>query len=84
MNNAIHLSAPITPVISIELTEDEARALQAIFMYSVTDFKRFFYQNLGTSCLKPHEKGLDSLAEKSKELSSVFKKIDQMRLAVKE
>ncbi len=45
----------------ISLTEDEAGALQAISAYGDDIFIRKFYDEVGRSCLEPHEKGLRSL-----------------------
>lgn len=59
------MKAELKPKISfslnLELTESEARALNAIFSYSATDFLDVFYQNLGKEHLRPHESGFYDL-----------------------
>lgn len=45
----------------MKLTEAEARALNAITVYGISNFLKFFYKGLGTYYLQPHEAGLTSL-----------------------
>jgi len=64
----------------IELTEVEARALEAIAGYSVKDFLRIFYEHLGKSYLQPHEKGVASLFSTIKgEIPKHLSRIDKTR-----
>jgi hypothetical protein len=45
----------------VELTEDEAGALDALFGYDVEQFLKTFYEKMGAAYLQPYEKGLRSL-----------------------
>ena len=45
----------------VELTEEEAGALDALFGYDVGEFLKTFYEKMGRACLEPYEKGLRSL-----------------------
>lgn len=63
MAKLISTKVDIAPVITLELTEDEALALAGIFGYSVDHFLRVFYEKMGTAYVKPHEKGVRSLHE---------------------
>lgn len=51
----------------IELTLDEARALEAITTYGAKSFLEGYYKQLGKSYLQPHEKGVKSLFETIKQ-----------------
>jgi hypothetical protein len=63
--------------VTIELSEVEVRALQAIVMYGATSFKSVFYSRLGAAYLHPHDKGIDSLFETiKKELPAHIQRID--------
>lgn len=46
--------------LTLRLTLEEARALHALTVYGADGFLDVFYKHLGTSYLKPHEKGLRS------------------------
>lgn len=66
--------------IVLNLTEMEARALQAITVYGTKSFLDYFYRDLGKVYLQPHEKGLESLFETIKsELPPHLNKIDETR-----
>ncbi len=68
----------------LELSESEARALQAITTFSSKDFLEVFYKSLGQSNLKPHEDGLISLFETiRKELPAHLARIDTTRKVFK-
>jgi hypothetical protein len=47
--------------VTISLTEEEARALEALSCYGDDAFVRVFYRELGETYMKPHERGLRSL-----------------------
>jgi hypothetical protein len=51
----------ITCSITIELSEVEARALDAVLGYNVDAFLKTFYKEMGEHYLKPHEEGLRML-----------------------
>lgn len=53
--------------ITIELTINEARALEAITKYGAKEFLAGYYKHLGRSYLEPHEKAVQSLFETIKE-----------------
>lgn len=53
----------ISASVTIELTEEEAGALDAIVGYGVDPFLEAFYEKLGKSYLQPFEAGLRSLFE---------------------
>ncbi|MNF39607.1 hypothetical protein D3C87_1472720 [compost metagenome] len=50
------------PVVSVTahftVTESELRALEALTGYGTDQFLEFFYKNMGTTYMKPHEAGL--------------------------
>lgn len=49
--------------IKLSLNESEARALHAMTLYGAEPFLKVFYEKLGESALKPHEKGFKTLFE---------------------
>lgn len=80
--NAVTSSANISGRVYLELTENEARALDAIVGYGADEFVKWFYKNLGTHYLKPHEQAMRSLFEKCRsELPRHFKAFDTAREA---
>jgi hypothetical protein len=78
-------SVKLNAEIIITLNESEARAIEALFGYSHEDFINFFYKNLGTHYLKPHESGLRSLM-KAVNLSIPYElsKLDKARKILSE
>ncbi len=58
----------LTTTITLELSEEEARALIDIAGYGTDEFIKFFYSNMGEHYLKQHEDGLRSLFEAIREL----------------
>ncbi len=48
---------------TIELNENEVRALDALAGYGVDNFIALFYKHMGEHYLKPHEAGLRSFLE---------------------
>lgn len=66
--------------IIIELTEQEARALEAITLYGVKNFLDVFYQHLGKHYLEPHEEGIKILFSTLKtEMPKHLRKMDKIR-----
>jgi hypothetical protein len=55
------LGAQLNTRITIELTEDEFCALNAIAGYGADHFLKVFYEKMGSHYLRPHEAGLRSL-----------------------
>lgn len=51
----------ISGTVTIELTEAEAGALDALVGYGAKSFLKAFYEHLGEAYLKPYEAGLLSL-----------------------
>ncbi|WP_176461495.1 hypothetical protein [Bordetella genomosp. 1] len=67
---------------TIELTEEEMRALDALVGYGIEPFLQVFYQNMGESYLRPHEQGLRSLFETvSYDIPAVLRRADAARKA---
>lgn len=70
--------------IQLEMTEEEARALDALVGYGgdtfVEKFLPVFYEKMGKHYMKPHEKGLAKLFDNIRvNIGSSLKKIDQAR-----
>lgn len=59
----ILLAGKIEAQITLEMTEDEAGALDALVGYGFESFKKVFYEKLGAAYMEPHEAGLRSLFE---------------------
>lgn len=73
-------NARVEATASINITECELRALAALTSYDDEAFLKFFYGNLGTTYLKPHEAGLRSFfAAIRLESPQVLKAIDTAR-----
>ena len=49
--------------ITLQLSEDEAAALDALVGYGVEPFLKVFYEHMGRAYLEPHEQGLRTLFE---------------------
>ena len=49
--------------VTMTLSEEEARALDAVLGYSEDDFLKVFYEHLGTAYLKRHEDGFRRLSD---------------------
>lgn len=64
---------------NITLSEEEMRAIHALTVYGVDKFINCFYDNLGTSYLKPHEKGLRSFLSTVKEMQAACSDADEAR-----
>lgn len=71
--------------ITFVLSKSEAKALDAIAGYGTEPFLKVFYEKMGQSYLKPHEKGLVSLFSRiMKELPKEVKKIEEAQSALKD
>ncbi len=53
--------------VTFKLNEEEIRALDALVGYGVDSFLKVFYEHMGKHYLQPHEKGLRSLFESTRE-----------------
>ena len=70
--------------VHLRLSEEEARALEAICGYGPDEFVKWFYRNLGEHYLKPHEEGMRSLFATVKyELPKQLNKINKVREFIK-
>lgn len=68
--------------VRIDLTEDEARALDALAGYGDDAFIEAFYEKLGKAYMRDYEQGLRSfLTSMRRELSPLFGKADAARKA---
>jgi hypothetical protein len=68
--------------VTLELTETEARALEAIIGYGIKPFLPMFYKHLGEYYLKKYEKGAVSLFDQRQQLNYQLYNIDQVRKAI--
>lgn len=72
------------PVVTVEahftVTEEELRALEALAGYGDDAFIRAFYEHLGTSYLKPYEKGLRQFLTSIRDIAGpIIKRTDEAR-----
>ena len=65
--------------VKFELTEQEARALDALAGYGTDPFLKVFYKHLGVSYMRPFENDLRALFEKIKELRPAIYEINEAR-----
>lgn len=66
--------------VTMTLTEQEARALDAITGYNVEDFIIIFYKHMGKAYLEKYEAGLRSLFHSvRRDLYPKFKSIDEAK-----
>ncbi len=68
----------------LELDENEVRALDGIFGYSVEAFLKVFYERMGRAYVEPHESGVRSLHETIRAtLAGPIGEIDKARTAMR-
>lgn len=60
----VSVSIEVKARITLELDEEEARALSGIFGYEVDHFLRVFYREMGSSYVKPYEDGVRRLHDR--------------------
>jgi hypothetical protein len=78
-------SARVTMSLTFTVSEEEARALDALVGYGADSFLKVFYQHLGESYMKPHERGLRSLFKSIREsVPSYLRRADKAREAFEE
>lgn len=66
--------------IAIELTESEARALDALVGYGDDEFIKAFYEKLGKAYMENHEMGLRSLFKSVRQfMPAHLKRVDDAR-----
>ena len=64
----------------LDLTESEARALDALVGYGIEPFLKVFYKEMGASYMRPHESGLRALFESvNKHVRPALSHIDDAR-----
>ena len=70
---------------TITINEEEMRALEALTGYSDKSFLEWFYNNMGTTYLKPHEAGLLSLFKSVRdEIPYILSKTNKARKVFEE
>jgi hypothetical protein len=69
----------VETVCTLDLTDEEVKALDALVGYGADSFLRVFYQQLGKSYLSPHEAGLRSLFEAVRGCAHLTKAADECR-----
>ncbi len=73
----------VTVEVTLQLTEGELGALDALAGYGTDGFLKTFYEKMGEAYLKPHEKHLRSLFEKVREVApSALRQAKDMRQAL--
>lgn len=76
----INSSSKLILEVKLTLSEEEAKALNAITVYGADKFLEIFYQHLGKTYLEEHEDGLVSLFNSVKaNLSVILKQNDNIR-----
>lgn len=76
----IRSTSKIEATVTLQLTEQEAKALLNMTVYGHKSFLEFFYKNLGRHYLEPHESGVISLFDTiKKELPQHINNIDTLR-----
>lgn len=72
----------VSTEITFTVTEEEARALDALVGYGFDGFIKVFYQHMGQHYMKPHEAGLRSLFKAIREeIPIVLARADLARAA---
>lgn len=66
--------------VTLALTEEEARAFDALVGYGDDAFVKAFYEKLGQAYMKPHEAGLRSLFKSVRDqLPGILGRVDTAR-----
>lgn len=63
MAKVLRTSLDTKLTLTLELDEDEVRALDGIFGYNVESFLKVFYERMGRAYVEPHEAGVRKLHE---------------------
>lgn len=71
--------SPMNLTVTIELNEQEAGALDALFGYDAQSFLDAFYRLMGQAYLKPYERGFRSLHESRGMLSTYLDRVRDAR-----
>lgn len=75
------VKARIKPVFTIQLSEQEARALEALIGYGIKPFLEVFYEKMGKAYLQPHEAGLRELFDTFGDIASGLNRSDLAKKA---
>lgn len=68
--------------VTLQLSEAEARAFEAIIGYGWKPFQEFFYKNLGSHYLKPYEAAAKEMFERRQEINFQLYNIDKVKKAI--
>ncbi len=80
---AARIEASLT--VTLQLSEQEAKALDGIFGYDVDHFLKAFYEKMGKAYVQPHEAGVRSLhATIRGQLAGPIAEFDKARKALHE
>lgn len=79
----INIKTKVDFKVTMELTENEAKALEAIIGYGFKPFIEMFYKHMGKHYLQPYESSAKALFEKRQEITYQLYNIEQVREAVK-
>lgn len=71
MSRVSRLATVVDVKATIELNENEIRALDALAGYGVDEFLKVFYRQMGEAYLRPHEAGLRSFLESVRSIDSL-------------
>ncbi|GJE78139.1 hypothetical protein [Methylorubrum suomiense] len=78
----LRANATVNGTVTFVVTEEEARALDALVGYGDEAFLRVFYKHLGQSYMKPHEAGLRSLFKRVRaDMPSILDRFNAARVA---
>ncbi len=78
-------SPTIGVTVTFTVNEDEARALDALAWYSTDEFIKWFYENLGSYYMKPHEDGMRSFLDTIRsEVCPALRRVDKARKVFEE
>ena len=70
--------------VTLTLTEDEARAIDAVCGYNMASFLEVFYAKMGRSYLQPHEHGWRSFAEAVRsQIGPQLHQVDEARAVIR-
>jgi hypothetical protein len=78
----ITLRPRVTAEVSFTVSEEEARAIDALVGYGFDGFIKVFYEKMGQHYMKPHEAGLKNFFESMREqMPSILSRTDIARRA---
>ena len=74
------INSSVTVCGTLELDEEELRALDALAGYGIKPFLEVFYKSLGKAYLQPHEDGLRRLFETiRRDVPPALRRVDNAR-----